>query len=173
MIIWSNAGHTSEIPVGVDWPGPISDEEIERLTDEMRRGQLFYWINSRLRFFTDMDFLVDDQFHDVAPFSAGYRPDDPVHCINLTLLPHTEEDLAWLEAALGTGSVEILSRGYGNCRVTATATPQVWRVQFFNSMDTSILDTYEVTAVPEVVLAATEDLADSGERLLEVLEAIR
>ncbi|MCB1358024.1 MAG: hydrogenase expression/formation protein [Maritimibacter sp.] len=105
--------------------------------------------------------------------SAGYSAGDPVHTVNLTLLPHTEEDLAWLDDALGTGSVEILSRGYGNCRVTATATPFVWRVQFFNSMDTSILDTYEVTSVPEVVLAATEDLADSAERILEVLEAIR
>ncbi|MCB1347158.1 MAG: hydrogenase expression/formation protein [Maritimibacter sp.] len=109
---------------------------------------------------------------ELADKSAGYAAGDAVHCVNLTLLPHTEQDLAWLEDALGTGSVEILSRGYGNCRVTATATPHVWRVQFFNSMDTSILDTYEVTAVPEVVLAATEDLADSAERILEVLEAI-
>jgi hypothetical protein len=41
----------------------------------------------------------------------------------------------------------------------------VWRVQFFNSMDTLILDTLEVTDMPEVVLAAPEDLSDSARRL--------
>ncbi|MFD2173765.1 hydrogenase expression/formation protein [Rhodobacter lacus] len=95
------------------------------------------------------------------------------HVINLTLLPHTEEDLAWLGEALGEGAVTVLSRGYGNCRITATATPHVWRVQFFNSTDALILDTFEVTTMPEVVLAAREDLEDSAERLREVLEAIR
>jgi hydrogenase-1 operon protein HyaF len=97
----------------------------------------------------------------------------PLHVINLTLLPHTEEDLAWLEQRLGQGSTDILSRGYGNCRVRATALPQVWRVQFFNSMDTLILDTFEVTDMPEVALAAPEDISDSAERLREVIGAIQ
>lgn len=105
--------------------------------------------------------------------SAGYRPGQAPHVVNLTLLPHTESDLAWLDAALGQGVVTILSRGYGNCRIGATATPHVWRVQFFNSMDTLILDTFEVTDMPEVALAASEDLADSAARLREVMEAIR
>lgn len=95
------------------------------------------------------------------------------YVVNLSLLPHTPQDLEWLETALGEGGVKVLSRGYGNCRVTATALAPVWHVQFFNSMDTLILDTYEVTAMPEVVVAATEDLEDSAERLLEVVEAIR
>ena len=105
--------------------------------------------------------------------SAAWQPGAEVHVVNLSLLPHTEGDLAWLDAAFGQGSVTALSRGYGNCRVTATGTPHVWRVQFFNSMDTLILDTFEVTECPEVVIAATEDLQDSARRLLDVLEAIR
>ncbi|MEM6422487.1 MAG: hydrogenase expression/formation protein, partial [Pseudomonadota bacterium] len=92
--------------------------------------------------------------------------------INLSLLPHTEPDLAWLDAALGEGAVTILSRGYGNCRISATATRGIWRVQFFNSMDTLILDTFEVTAMPEVAIAAPEDLADSAGRIRAVMEAI-
>jgi hydrogenase-1 operon protein HyaF len=96
-----------------------------------------------------------------------------VHVINLSLLPHTEEDLIWLAEATGEGAVTVLSRGYGNCRVTATALAHVWRVQFYNSTDALILDTYEVTEMPEVVIAAPEDLADSAERIREVLEAIR
>lgn len=104
--------------------------------------------------------------------SARWRRGAALHVVNLTLLPHTEADLDWLELALGHGSVTLLSRGYGNCRITATALPNVWRVQFFNSMDTLILDTFEVTDMPEVALAAPEDLADSGRRLLDVLEAV-
>ncbi|KEO55982.1 hydrogenase expression/formation protein [Thioclava pacifica] len=104
--------------------------------------------------------------------SAAFMGGEP-HVINLTLLPHTEGDLLWLDAVLGEGAVTILSRGYGNCRITATALPHVWRVQFFNSMDTLILDTFEVTTMPEVAIAASEDLADSAERIREVLEAIR
>ncbi|MDZ4137172.1 MAG: hydrogenase expression/formation protein [Paracoccaceae bacterium] len=105
--------------------------------------------------------------------SASYIPGDMAHVINLTLLPHTEQDLQWLATALGEGAVTILSRGYGNCRITATALAPVWRVQFYNSQDNLILDTFEITAMPEVALAATEDLEDSGARILEVLEAIR
>lgn len=109
---------------------------------------------------------------ELADKSAKFAGTEP-HVVNLTLLPHTEEDLTWLDAALGEGAVTILSRGYGNCRITATALANVWRVQFFNSMDTLILDTFEVTRIPEVALAAPEDLEDSAERLREVLEAIR
>jgi hydrogenase-1 operon protein HyaF len=43
------------------------------------------------------------------------------HVINLSLLPHTEGDLAFLEAALGQGDLIILSRGYGNCRIRSPA----------------------------------------------------
>lgn len=112
-------------------------------------------------------------YTELADKAAAWRPGAMTHAVNLTLLPHTEEDLLWLEAALGQGSVTILSRGYGNCRVTACALAPVWRVQYFNSMDVQILDTFEVTAMPEVALAAPEDLTDSAARLREVLEAMR
>jgi hydrogenase-1 operon protein HyaF len=105
--------------------------------------------------------------------SASFDGQGPPHVVNLTLLPHSEPDLVWLDTALGEGSVTLLSRGYGNCRIAATATPGVWRVQFFNSMDALILDTFEVTAMPEVAIAAQEDLADSGRRIASVLEAIQ
>ncbi|WP_192178527.1 hydrogenase expression/formation protein [Mesorhizobium amorphae] len=92
------------------------------------------------------------------------------HVINLSLLPHTEEDLTFFDGLLGQGPVIVLSRGYGNCRVTSTATRCVWWVRFFNSTDDLILNTIEVTALPEVVRAAPEDIADSRQRLLEILE---
>lgn len=105
--------------------------------------------------------------------SLNRLPGAVTHVVNLSLLPHTPEDLDWLAEALGEGSVTILSRGYGNCRITATAQPQVWKVQFYNSMDTLILDTFEVTEMPEVALAAHEDLRDSAVRIRDVIGAIR
>ena len=105
--------------------------------------------------------------------SLTRRPGTATHVVNLSLLPHSPEDLVWLSEALGEGAVTILSRGYGNCRVTSCAQPHVWKVQFYNSMDTLILDTYEVCEMPEVVMAAAEDLSDSANRIRDVIEAIR
>jgi hydrogenase-1 operon protein HyaF len=95
------------------------------------------------------------------------------HAINLSLLPQTEEDLAFLQERLGAGRVVILSRGYGNCRITSTNTENVWWVQYFNSQDSMILNTLEISAVPEVACAAAEDIADSAQRLNEILEVYR
>ena len=66
----------------------------------------------------------------------------------------------------------LLSRGYGNCRITSTRLRDTWWVQYFNSMNSLILNTIEVTAVPEVALAAPEDFADSLSRLGEWLETL-
>jgi hydrogenase-1 operon protein HyaF len=45
-------------------------------------------------------------------------------------------------------------------------------VRYYNSQDVLILDTIEVTTIPEVACAAPEDIADSAARLLEVAEAM-
>lgn len=100
-------------------------------------------------------------------------PGSPSHVINLSLLPHTEADLGFLNERLGVGRLIILSRGYGNCRVDATATRNVWWVRFFNSQDTLILNSIEIADIPDVALAAPEDIADSAERLDEILEIYR
>jgi hydrogenase-1 operon protein HyaF len=100
------------------------------------------------------------------------RPTTPSHVINLSLLPFSPEDAAWLDQCLGRGNVTLLSRGYGNCRITATGIGRVWWVQYFNSQDALILNTLEITDVPEVARAAAEDLVDSAERLTEVIEWI-
>lgn len=92
------------------------------------------------------------------------------HVINLTLLPMSQEDIGFMDHHLGTGRVVILSRGYGNCRITNTCTPHTWRVVYYNSEDAVILNTVEVGALPAVAQAAREDLEDSLERLREVLE---
>ena len=99
----------------------------------------------------------------------AWQPDHPAHVINLTLLPMSVEDIGFLDHHLGTGQVLILSRGYGNCRITNTLRPHCWRVVFYNSSDVVILNTVEISELPEVAQAAPEDLEDSLERLKEVL----
>lgn len=99
------------------------------------------------------------------------RSDDaPPHIVNLTLLPMQPEDLQVVDAWLGEGPVRMLSRGFGNCRITASRLRNLWRVQYFNSMETRILDTIEVTEMPSVALATPEDIADSAERLVDLID---
>nr|WP_321442676.1 hydrogenase expression/formation C-terminal domain-containing protein [uncultured Cohaesibacter sp.] len=104
---------------------------------------------------------------------ASFKPGDATHVINLSLLPQTEEDLAYLTQKLGQGKSIILSRGYGNCRVSSTATKNVWWVQYYNSQDAIILNSIEVIDLPEVVGAAQEDIDDSALRLDEILAIYR
>jgi hydrogenase-1 operon protein HyaF len=98
-----------------------------------------------------------------------YRPGQPAHVVNLTLLPLSPEDHRVLEQALPVGAVAVMSRGFGNCRITSTTAPHVWRVQYFNNMQTLILNTIEVVDVPEVAIAAADDLTDTRERLAELV----
>jgi hydrogenase-1 operon protein HyaF len=102
-----------------------------------------------------------------------YRPGMAAHVVNLTLLPLLPVDLEALGALLGEGPVSILSRGFGNCRISATAARGVWRVRYYNSMSTMILDTIEIVDFPESARAAAEDYDDSQERLRELLRWLR
>lgn len=104
---------------------------------------------------------------------AASTPEAPAHAINLTLLPVSEDDLAYLDNRLGQGAVAILSRGYGNCRITSTAVRNAWWVRYYNSREALILNTIELTRLPGVACAAVQDLEDSAERLAETLEVYR
>jgi hydrogenase-1 operon protein HyaF len=109
--------------------------------------------------------LIELQEH-----AASWHPGDAAHVINLTLLPLSEGDIRFLDDTLGTGPVETLSRGYGNCNVSSTAYPGIWWVRYTNSMGRQILNTLEVTDVPEVIRAAQEDLDDSRRRFHDLLQ---
>jgi len=110
--------------------------------------------------------LLTEIADSAAKFPLTRRP----HSINLTMLPLSTEDLAFLDEALGKGPVDILSRGYGDCRVASTAVPNVWWVRYYNSVGTLILNSIEIIDVPGVACAALEDIHDSGERLDDILE---
>ena len=99
-----------------------------------------------------------------------WRPGLPAHLVNLSLLPLSPQDMAFMEQQMGAGRVLILSRGYGNCRISSTRVANTWRVVYYNSQDAMILHSIEVVDMPEVACAAQEDLVDSEKRLREVLE---
>lgn len=102
---------------------------------------------------------------------AAHEPGREGHVITFSLFPMTPADMDYLQAALGAGPVQLVSRGYGSCRILATGARNVWSVQFFNAMDTIILDTLEIGDVPASACAAEEDFRDSAERLREINEA--
>ncbi|MBR0962277.1 hydrogenase expression/formation protein [Bradyrhizobium japonicum] len=103
--------------------------------------------------------------------ALAWRPGIRSQIINFTLLPMSPVDMSFLQDTIRNGPIQLVSRGYGTCRVLSTGIRNVWSVQFFNAMDTIILDTLEVGGVPTVALAADEDFEDSAERLQEVIEA--
>ena len=108
---------------------------------------------------------------EIADRAASRKPGDETHVINLSLLPMSDEDLVFLDETLGKGPVDILSRGYGHCIISATRVRDVWWVRYFNSMAKMILNSLEITDLPHVVEAAPEDIRDSNKRLAQLLEA--
>jgi hydrogenase-1 operon protein HyaF len=102
---------------------------------------------------------------------SAWREGEPSHVINFSLLPMSDVDMSFLQQILGDGPVQLFSRGYGACKITATGARNVWSVQFFNATDAIILDTLEIGDVPAAARAAEEDFRDSAERLREIHEA--
>lgn len=151
------------IEVGA-FPGHVLDIAAAGTLEQLRsqRGPLPQGVLNAPALITEIDDKV-----------VTFKPGAPAHAINLTLLPQTEEDLTFLEEQLGPGAVTILSRGYGNCRITSTSIRNVWWVRYFNSRDAIVLNTIEVVDVPNVACAAPEDLKDSAQRLGEILEVYR
>ncbi|MCK1421549.1 MULTISPECIES: hydrogenase expression/formation protein [unclassified Bradyrhizobium] len=102
--------------------------------------------------------------------ALAWRPGIRSQIINFTLLPMSPVDMSFLQDTIKNGPIQLVSRGYGSCRVLSTGIRNVWSVQFFNAMDAIILDTLEVGGVPTVAIAADEDFEDSAERLQEIIE---
>lgn len=107
---------------------------------------------------------------EVQSHAGSWRPGQPPHIVNLTLLPLTEADRAFLDGALGLGGIAFESRGYGFARIEASACRHIWRVLFYNSMGAPIQETIEIAAIPSGAAATAEDVQDGGHRLLSILE---
>ena len=132
-------------------------------------GTMPQWVGALPPNVQNAPMLIEEIRDQVASWKPGKLP----HVVNLSLLPLSPQDIGFLDHQLGTGRVLMLSRGYGNCRITNCCVPHTWRVVYYNSQDAVILNTVEVVGVPEVACAAPEDLADSLERLREVVQWVQ
>lgn len=112
-------------------------------------------------------------FHEISTLSSQWDSGRSAHVVNLSLLPVTPDDLIWLDAKLGRASFSVLSRGFGNCRITAAAYPYVWWVQYFNSTEKLILNSIEIVDIPSVALAAVQDYEESIIRLDEWIASLQ
>ncbi|UCQ11780.1 hydrogenase expression/formation protein [Edwardsiella tarda] len=90
------------------------------------------------------------------------------HSINLTQLPLSEADRLFLARLCGQGRIQIRTFGYGESRIDSTGLCHVWHLRCLDTLKGTLLDSYEVCVLPELVLAAPEDLADSAQRLGDV-----
>ncbi|EEF1835326.1 hydrogenase expression/formation protein [Salmonella enterica subsp. enterica serovar 4,[5],12:i:-] len=83
-------------------------------------------------------------------------------------LPLSEADRLFLARLCGHGNIQIRISGYGESQINATALRHLWHVRCLDALKGPLLDSYEICPLPELVLAAPEDLADSRQRLDEV-----
>lgn len=91
--------------------------------------------------------------------------------IDLTSLPITPEDNAALDEALGRGNVEAVVAAGGMSEVIETSFSGVWRVRHFDKAEKLKADRLEITAVPEILLAHSDDIAAAARRLRDSLAA--
>lgn len=92
------------------------------------------------------------------------------HSINLTQLPLSEADRLFLARLCGTGCIQIRTFGYGESRIDATGLRHVWHVRCLDTLKGTLLDSYEVCTLPELVLAAggSERLGPASGRCLSL-----
>lgn len=107
--------------------------------------------------------------HEIRDRLQNFHPGDPPYGINLTQMPLSPQDRDFIDRTLGTGPVALRSEGGFDCHVASTGVAHVWRVQYFNDGDNLILDTVEIAEVPDVVLAAREDMAGTAADLADAL----
>lgn len=105
---------------------------------------------------------------EIAARAQEFAATGRTHNLNLDLVPLSDADLGWLVKTLGEGPVVLVSSGYGACRIRSTQAGGVWWVQFSNASDQLILNTLDISALPEVACAAAADIADSAARVAEV-----
>lgn len=94
------------------------------------------------------------------------------HSINLTQLPISNADRLFLSRLCRPGNIQIRTFGYGESYINATGLRHVWHIRCMDTLKGLLLESYEICLLPEVVLAAPEDLADSAQQLSEVCQWI-
>jgi hydrogenase-1 operon protein HyaF len=85
--------------------------------------------------------------------------------IDLSALPLTPADLAWLRDTLGSGEVSVRLDANGESTLDETALPGIWWVTHRNPQGGVVAQFLEVAFVPELVKAHPQDVSLGRERL--------
>jgi hydrogenase-1 operon protein HyaF len=88
--------------------------------------------------------------------------------IDLSALPLTPADLAWLQDKLGEGEIAVTLQANGESTLNETACSGVWWVVHRNTQGAVTTQFIEVAWVPELVKAHPQDVK-IGQELLELL----
>lgn len=78
--------------------------------------------------------------------------------IDLSALPLTPADKAWLRDRLGAGQIRVTLDAEGSSNLDETACPGVWWVTHLDPKGRVLSEFIEVTLVPDLVKAHPEDI---------------
>lgn len=85
--------------------------------------------------------------------------------IDLRSLPLVADDLADLEAALGTGEISAELRVAGLSTVRETGHAGVWWIRHYGGNDEIAAEILEITRIPEILVSHPADIAAAARRL--------
>jgi len=92
-----------------------------------------------------------------------------VHCIDLRAMPWSPGEEQKLESLLGKGEVLIELNALGKSTFYETRYSGVWLVSHYNQEDELIAKLIEITYLPEMIFAQTEDIKNSLEHMNKAL----
>ncbi len=92
-----------------------------------------------------------------------------VHCIDLRAMPWSPGEEQKLESLLGKGEVLIELNTLGKSTFYETRFSGVWLVSHYNQEDELIAKLIEITYLPEMIFAQTEDIKNSLEHMNKAL----
>lgn len=120
---------------------------------------------------------VDAGFNNTRPLISEIHDALAVFCrsgqqrvIDLAAIPFGPGDEARLFEALGQGEVTALLDSLGESRISETGFAGVWRVEHFNPQGERVAHQIEITDVPAILRSQPQEMAESAERLAQLLD---
>jgi len=92
--------------------------------------------------------------------------------VDLSALPLTPADKAWLKARLGSGQVHATLDAEGLSSLEETACPGVWWVTHRDARDRVMVEFIEVAFVPEILQAHPDDVKSGYDYLESVVSEL-
>ncbi len=115
--------------------------------------------------------LAQSLMQEIAQLLDAYSERGEESAIDLRSLPMTPADRTELEERLGRGDVAAMLDVAGVSEIWETAYPGVWWVRHLGADDKIAAERIEIAAVPEILLAQTDDIAAAAARLRAELAA--